>query len=123
MGCAAQKCNSTARFNYSYSVVWEGEFTGCKWSIGTCTPPMEGEDCIKVQCNDGFVVCPPNCAHYVLLVGITFPCVAVILPCVGAAGGLCIGGKSALTENRDCVCVDVFMSWLVAACCRGRQVP
>ena len=58
-----QKCETTELFDYAYSVVWEGDFTGCKWSLGECTGQLKGDECVIVACTDGYVVCPPNCEH------------------------------------------------------------
>ena len=48
-------------FQYAYAGVWEGNFTGCTFSTGTCTRPMQGDDCFVATCEGAGVVCPPPC--------------------------------------------------------------
>ncbi|KAL0042544.1 hypothetical protein WJX79_003095 [Trebouxia sp. C0005] len=46
-------------FQYAYAGVWEGNFTGCTFSTGACTRPMQGDDCFVATCEGAGVVCPP----------------------------------------------------------------
>ena len=48
-------------FQYAYAGVWEGNFTGCTFSTGACTRPLEGDDCFVARCDGAGVVCPPPC--------------------------------------------------------------
>ena len=48
-------------FQYAFAGVWEGNFTGCTFSTGACTRPLEGDDCFVATCEGGGVVCPPPC--------------------------------------------------------------
>jgi hypothetical protein len=48
-------------FQYAYAGVWEGNFTGCTFSTGACTRPMQGDDCFLATCEGAGVVCPPPC--------------------------------------------------------------
>ena len=48
-------------FQYAYAGVWEGNFTGCTFSTGACTRPMQGDDCFVATCEGAGVVCPPPC--------------------------------------------------------------
>ena len=48
-------------FQYAYAGVWEGNFTGCTFSTGACTRPLEGDDCFVATCEGAGVVCPPAC--------------------------------------------------------------
>ncbi len=48
-------------FQYAYTGIWEGNFTGCSFSTGQCTRPMEGDDCFVATCQGAGVVCPPPC--------------------------------------------------------------
>ena len=48
-------------FQYAYAGVWEGNFTGCAFSTGACTRPLEGDDCFVARCEGAGVVCPPPC--------------------------------------------------------------
>ena len=55
-------------FQYAYAGVWEGNFTGCTFSTGACTRPLQGDDCFVATCEDAAVVCPPSCeSQYLLL--------------------------------------------------------
>lgn len=48
-------------FQYAYPGIWEGNFTGCSFSTGACTRPMQGDDCFVATCQGAGVVCPPPC--------------------------------------------------------------
>ena len=48
-------------FQYAYAGVWEGNFTGCTFSTGACTRPLQGDDCFVATCEGAGVVCPPPC--------------------------------------------------------------
>lgn len=49
------------KFQYAYAGVWQGNITGCTFSIGPCTRPLEGDDCFVATCSGSQVVCPPPC--------------------------------------------------------------
>lgn len=49
------------KFQYAYAGVWEGNITGCSFSYGACTRPLEGDDCFVARCEGAKVVCPPPC--------------------------------------------------------------
>ena len=51
------------KFQYAYAGIWEGNITGCTFSTGACTRPLEGDDCFVAQCEGAKVVCPPPCKH------------------------------------------------------------
>ena len=51
-------------FQYAYPGIWEGNFTGCSFSTGACTRPMEGDDCFVATCEGAGVVCPPSCKFF-----------------------------------------------------------
>ena len=49
------------KFQYAYAGIWEGNITGCTFSTGACTRPLEGDDCFVATCEGAKVVCPPPC--------------------------------------------------------------
>lgn len=57
-------------FQYAYAGIWEGDFTGCTFSTGACTRPMQGDDCFVATCEGSGVLCPPPCES------VTFPFVS-----------------------------------------------
>lgn len=63
-------------FQYAYAGVWEGNFTGCTFSTGACTRPMQGDDCFVATCEGAGVVCPPPCKPSSSCPGVT-----TFLPC------------------------------------------
>lgn len=53
-------------YQYAYAGIWEGNFTGCSFSTGACTRPMQGNDCFVATCQGAGVVCPPPCKSLLL---------------------------------------------------------